>query len=742
MKRLAVLLVIGITLVLVGEAGGKQLDANKKVHPVPVSRLSEKIVIDGDVSEKAWQQVEPMELKYEVWPGENITPPVKSVVLITYDNDALYAAFRCYDPDPKAIRAHFTDRDGAWADDWIGLILDTFNDERRDYLLLINPFGVQMDNIESPDGGAEWDAIWESAARITEFGWSAEIRVPFSSLSFQRMKDGQIWGLDVVRSYPRVQRHHIGLFPRDRSNNCYMCQAVKIQGFEGVNPGRSLEIVPTLTSAKTDTRDTLPNGPMTNGGAKGQGGVSVRWGITPNINLNGTIKPDFSQVEADAMQLDINEPFALYYSEKRPFFMEAADFFNNTLGAVYTRTIREPSWGVKLSGKEGGNTIGSYIVRDDMTNLIIPGNQESSATTLTSPSTASVVRYKRDLGKSYTIGALVTDREGEGYFNRVGGIDGELRFTEKDRLSFQFLTSRTRYPEQVSAEFSQSRKTLSDNALDITYDHSTRTLSWYMSYQNIGEDFRADLGFMPRVNYRRALGGINYIWNGTPKDWYSTLMIDGRVLDDKDQQGNLLRRNYRGRFVFEGKLQSHAYIELNRTREAYASTQFDLNEVFLHTCMTPSSALQFVVNLRFGDRIDYANTRLGQRAQALVASELRFGQHIRVSPAYTYERMRVDQGWLYTADIRELNVAYHFNSRAFLRAILQKVNYSYSKTLYSDNRDPIDQSLASQYLFSYKLDPRTVLFIGYSDNYRGNQAYDLTQGSRSFFAKVGYAWNP
>jgi hypothetical protein len=207
----------------------------------------------------------------------------------------------------------------------------------------------------------------------------------------------------------------MGLFPRDRSNNCYMCQALKIKGFEGASPGRNIEINPTLIGARTDHRPDFPGGDFEKRDQDAEAGLTARWGMTPNLTLSLTANPDFSQVEADAMQLDINQPFALFFPERRPFFTEGTDFFGALKNIIYTRTIRDPSWGIKLTGKEGNHTIGAYALRDGVTNFIFPGSQGSSSASLDRSNMSSVFRYKLDLGSRYTVGLIATDREGKGF---------------------------------------------------------------------------------------------------------------------------------------------------------------------------------------------------------------------------------------------------------------------------------------------------------------------------------------
>jgi len=710
--------------------------------PYQITRASSVIKVDGVLDEEAWDNVWSMELKYEVRPGENIPPPVQTEVLITYNDKNVYFAFRAYDPHPKEIRAHLSDHDNIGNDDWVAMILDTFNDERRSFGFMVNPLGVQTDFVETESGdGGEWDAIWESAGKIFHWGYSVEMRIPFSSLRFQRASGDQIWGIDAIRRYPRKHRYHIGLFPRDRNNNCYLCQAIKIKGFEGVSPGRNLEITPTLTGVKTDEREDFPEGGFINRDKSLEAGVTARWGVTPNMTVATTINPDFSQVEADARQLDINEPFALFYSEKRPFFMEGSDYFSTTLNAVYTRTMREPIWGLKLTGKERGNTIGCYVVRDELTNLIFPGNQESRATSLDMPSTSSVFRFKRDIGSKYTLGALVTDREGDSYFNRVAGFDGDFRFTSKDNLKVQFLGSSTRYPDEVAADFDQKQGKFNDWAMDVTYIHKTRTLSYWGVFRKVGMDFRADLGFMPKVGYRGYLAGAEYTWNPGENSWYSSFELEGEYVHHQDQDGNLLDKQFTVMFTYEGEpRQSHSFIQAKRKREVYHNVVFDLNSIFFHHCMNPNGDSHIWLNVDIGHRVDYANIQLGNRVRIAPGIFYRFGRHLMVDFNHTFERMNVDAGRLFTANLSQATIAYQFNRRMFIRSIFQYVNYDYNIENYSYELDPRYEHLFTQILFSYKINPQTVFFLGYSDNYLGNQDINLTRSDRTFFMKIGYAW--
>jgi hypothetical protein len=726
---------------LVGPALGVLPIAALAAEPLRVPRIEAKPAVDGVLDEGLWQSALVVELPFEVAPGDNPPAPVRTEALITHDAENLYLGFRAYDPDPSKIRAHLSDRDNLGNDDWVGVTLDTFNDERRDYLFLVNPYGVQLDRIEMENSDpVGWDGIWESAARIHPWGWAAELRIPFKSLSFQSVGGEQVWGFDAIRGYPRQTWKQMGAFRRDRNTNCYMCQAIKIRGFEGIKPAHNLELDPTLTSLKTEVRDEMPDGELDSGETETDAGLTARWGVTPNLTLLGTLNPDFSQVEADALQLDVNEPFALQYEEKRPFFMEAADFFRTPLDLVYTRTIRDPAWGIKLTGKEGAHTVASYVTQDEITNLVFPGSEMSSAVSLDMRTLDSVVRYKRDFGSRTTLGLLATDREGDDYFNRVASFEGDVRLTDTDRVRALVMGSSTCYPDDVAASFGQPLGTFGDLAWEAVYSRDTRNFDAYVHVRDIGVDFRADQGFIPRVGYRGGEAGAEYEWIGEEGDWYTELDLGGLANTFDGPEGDLLLREAQVTFNYQGSLQSHVQLQATHQREGFRGQLFDQDEFLIHNCMQPSAWAGYWFTVRWGDRIDYANVRLGQRLRVNPGGELRLGPHVYLSLDATYERMTVDEGWLFTARIAQLTTAYQFNARSFVRAIVQHVDQDYNAELYNDGREAQPTRLFGQLLFSYKLNPRTVLFIGATDNRLGNEAYEPTTAERTIFAKVGYAW--
>ena len=440
------------------------------------------IEIDGRLDEGFWERAARIPIAYETRPAENQPAPVETEALIFYDTRYLYVGFRAKDPDPKAIRAHLSDRDTAWSDDFVGIVLDTFNDERRAVQFFANPLGVQMDMFNDDVNRREsesWDAIWDSAGRITEFGYEVEMAIPFHQLRFPAGRGDQVWGVDAVRFYPRGDRHRLASQPMDRNVSCYLCQISKMQGFNGISPGRNLEINPTLVSGAVEERADFPEGDFTDSGVDTEPGLTVSWGVTPNLSLAATLNPDFSQVEADVAQLDLNSQFTLFFPEKRPFFLEGADFFETRLNTVFTRNVSDPDWGVKLTGKQGKHGIGVFAAQDSITNLLFPGSQGSDADTFQFETSDTALRYRRDFGKSSALGGVFTSRTGGDYSSFLGGFDGRYRLNDKDTIEVQVLGSQTEYPLEIAEDYDQPEGEISDLAYQLRYSRNSRDWGWW-----------------------------------------------------------------------------------------------------------------------------------------------------------------------------------------------------------------------------------------------------------------------
>ncbi len=718
--------------------------AARETFKVPKARSE--IRVDGAVDEEAWAGALKVGLPYEIDPGENTPSPVRTECLVTYDDRYLHVAFRAYDPDPSAIQAHLSDRDNAFRDDFVGFIVDTFNDERRGFQMFVNPLGVQMDASRNDVGGGDqsedptWDAIWLSAGRITREGYEAEMAVPFTSLRFSRAEGDQVWNFVPLRSYPRSLRHQMSLRPLDRNRSCLFCQAAKIVGFAGITPGRNLELDPTLTSRNLEERDGVFGAPLEDRGITTLPGLSARWGVTPNLSLNAAVNPDFSQVEADTAQLTINTRFTLFYPEKRPFFLEGADFFVTPLNVIYTRTVADPSWGVKMTGKQGRHALGAAFGRDNRTNLIFPANQESDDTSLAQENAVGVLRYRLDVGRNSTLGVLATDRQGEGYTNRLYGADGHLRVSGVDTLRFQFLRSDTRYPDPVTLDFGQPGGDFTGSAYALRYLHEARNWFWLAAYDDLGRGFRADTGFIPRVDTRRAEGILERVKWGKPGAALTRGIVGLWGSRTEDHDGLLTDQDFGIHTVLLGPRQSFLFARVAARKEYFEGVTYDQTTEEFDSNIRPTGDFTLSLAGRFGDAVDYDNSRPGRlvRIRPGVLYDIGRGMHVQID--HTLERLTVAGGRLYEANLTQLRLVYQFSLRTFARAIVQRTGTRRDPSLYLNPVEPRDRDVLKQFLFSYKVNPQTLIYAGYSDTRTTEDYIDFTLKDRTLFVKLGYAW--
>ena len=714
----------------------------------PVARTDLQITVDGALDEPAWAEALVLNLDYEVQPGDNIPPPVRTELRVSYDDEHVYFGFRAFDPDPDRIRARYSDRDEAWSDDWVGVAIDTFNDQRRAYELLSNPLGVQMDAINDDvlsNYDDSWNAIWDSAGRITGAGYEVEMKVPFSQLRFAG-DDGQrkTWGFDAFRSYPRSDRHHIGLFPRDRGNNSYLSQTVKLIGLEEADPGSNLEIIPTLTATRVDARIDTPQSEWQSGSVDPELGATVRWGMTPNMSLNGAVNPDFSQVEADVLQLSINEQFDLFYPETRPFFLEGADYFNTPINLVHTRVVLDPAFAAKITGKNGRNTYGLFSAQDEITTVVFPGAESSSSETFPTRTQDTAGRYRFDFGRNSTAGVTYTDRRADdGYSNQVASLDTTLRFSEADRITASVGGSRTRYSEEMVATAGVSGDTFSDTLLRVNYGHTER--NWWVdaTHSDFGDGFRADLGYLPQIDFvENALTGAR-IWWGEEGDFHRRLAWGGLVAQRDRQAGGLLDERIETWVNLNGPRQSYMSIVLNMQNRVYEQAEFD-DQQFAHTVFEIQAAedLKLIFHQDYGDWIDFDNVRPATRTLVQPGLTWNGGRHFKLQVNHTYSALDVAGGRLFTVQAPDVRFIYQFNTRAFVRAILQYTDIERDPALYLDPVEPREQDLLTQFLFAYKVNPATAFYFGYADAHEGAEDLPLTQTTRSLFIKLGYAWMP
>ena len=523
-----------------------------------VPRFDRPPSIDGKLDDEVWTHAVRLKDFYQTQPGDNIAPSQPTEVLLGYDSKFLYVAFHCFD-DPTKVRANIAKRDDIFNDDYVGMLLDTFNDHRKAYEFDFNPLGIQQDGLwQDPIFNEDFnpDFVMESKGTLTSDGYTVEIAIPFKSLHYEAGKD-KLWGVHFYRRITRINNEFDSWMPIDRSYSGWMSQAGHITGLEGISTEHTLELIPSVTVSETGTRKQtltpaevnsglLDPGRFTNEPIKLDLGLTGKYALNPNITLDFAINPDFAQVEADQVVLTANQRFPIFFPEKRPFFLEGTDIFSTLVSAVNTRSIVDPDVAIKLSGKRGRNSFGILAASDNG-----PGNlsendrafiNESPSFILgeSNPSAADVasvqsrqaellhvrdknaligiVRVKRDVatGQSY-IGLLGTSYNFAGTNSQLGGFDGLFSLNRQTTFSWQVLGSTTVndffFPDTGTTRHAR------ENGLGYSFDYNRNGKHLVIDLSGIGRTqfFRTAVGFQTRVNYNREGLLVQYTTEPKPK---------------------------------------------------------------------------------------------------------------------------------------------------------------------------------------------------------------------------------
>ena len=711
-----------------------------------VPRLQGEIVIDGNPDDAAWAGALVQTIDYEIQPGDNLPAPVKTMVRIGYTEDALYLAYDAKDPDPSQIRANLRDRDTAFSDDWVGVFLDTFNDERRGYELIVNPFGVQSDLINDATTGnedASWDGLWSSAGRMTADGYQVEIRIPFSTLRFRNGDGPKQWGISLFRNYPRDKRHQLSSHRVPRESNCFVCEWPTYTGMAGVKQGRNIEVVPTLTMGKLQTRDHA-GGAWQSAETSIEPGVDVSWTPSPNMTLNATLNPDFSQVETDQLQLDFNSSFALYYEEKRPFFMEGADYFTTPLDVLYTRQIADPDFGLRVTGRSGGNAYGAIIARDATTQVLVPGVQRDGIAFLDQEANVAVARYRYDLNAETSVGAIGTFRKGNDYSNNVAGMDARWK-SDAHTVSAQFLHSQSEYPQEIVDIYAGelgADATPSGNAWQVDYEFGNRYWNFEANHVDVDPGFRADLGFMTQVGYDRSLVGGQRVWYRDGKSVHKISLYGDYDITHRFD-GELLERELEFQLAFQGKKQSQFGIAPLIRKRYWNGRLHDEHNINVYANYRPTGRLQLGTYINVGRLLDLVEGEVGQRALLGLWGNAAIGRGVNIEWEGNTQRMRRDGGIAFEATMMDVRMGWQFTPQQRLRLTLQGSEVLRNQSRYSREINETARNWAGQLVYSYKLNPRTALYAGATYGaFMDDDNLELFGNTRSVFLKLSYGWQP
>jgi hypothetical protein len=768
----------------------------EKTRPVNIPKFEAAPVIDGKLDEAVWKTAAVFKDFYQTHPGDNIAPSRDTKVMMGYDSKNIYLAVYAYD-EPDKIRSTIAQRDEIFDEDNFRFFFDTFNDQRRAYVIGFNPFGIQADGIMTEGNGTDFnvDIVMESKGQIVSDGWTVEARIPFKSLRYAAGK-GKVWGFNVWRNIDRFNDEVDSWMPVSRDKVGTLNQHGQITGFENIDTERTLEMIPSVTLLSSGRRvPTLPVSPtLTDPTLSDPGrfvttpvdtdwGLTLKFSITPNMTLDAAFNPDFAQVEADEPVITANQRFPIFFSEKRPFFLEGIDIFNTPILAVHTRAIVDPDYAFKITGKEGRTSFGLMLASDNA-----PGNYSDEERNdpellpgierfLDKNAYISVLRVKRDVGRESSLGFLATSYDFIEQHNKLAGFDGRFRLDKQTTLSFQALGSNSRrFFRDIEQETSVYR-TGNGAAYHLNFNHSKRHFGFNLNNNGRTSDYRSDVGFLFRTDTHT--NGANWFYNSEPKpkakliSWAifnnATISYDGQGRSQSADTFVDLGLNFTkqtGVNISGGKFYNRIFEEefgpkrMGTRRGAFfGAPERSVTGSSFSLGFYTSPSQKYSANASFGRTWNDFDFDFGAGPRyprvspaALAAPNARLdpgaANHAYVNLSFTYKPVaaleteveysrnqlkRRDTGrTVYVSNIYSAFAKYQFTRFIYTRAIF--------------DYDTLSSTVRGQYLFAWAPNPGTAFYFGYNDasNYNGYSPFTghpepgFRLQNRTFFIKASY----
>ncbi len=726
---------------------------------VTLRRTASPPAIDGRLDDSVWETATHVTDFVQIAPVEGAPGSEDTEVWMAYDNDHLYFAFYAHYSNPGIMRVNRADREEIRGDDRMSVLFDTFLDQQRAYQFEVNGYGVQSDSIVNADGSTgfsrssssssarrgggggsrgrssssvsgqfgirgddSWNALFDTAGRIVDDGWVAEMRIPFKSLRYPARGAGvdHRWGFQITRII-RGKSEAQSWSPISRGVAGQITQFGRLEGLSDLSASRNLEFLPEVTGFRTGSLDTA-DGVFADNDPEGAFGLGVKYGITPNLTADFTYNPDFSQIESDRPQVETNQRFALFYPEQRPFFLEGQEIFQTAtpLTLVHTRTIVDPLFGGKLTGKVGRSTVGVLVADDEAAGLLADpaGAQAGTA------SQTVIGRARYDLYTESYVGGIMTAREFGEDHNRVAGVDGRFRLGRNHRVNFLAMGSDT-----VDGEMGA----LSGPAIEADFSREGRNLSYSAAYSSIDPDFRTLTGFLPRVDLRQTSGNVGYRWwpessilTWGPSVTYLRLYDHAGVLQDEQIQG-MASFSFTNNISFTGMVNHdlERFQEVDFTKTGYGFYSGISSRLF---------SLFGGYNRGHGILYDEVNPYRGQSVSGNVNFRVQPTSRLRTELRTVFSSFVDPVGGAEIYDVKILRgrTTYQFTDRLLLRHILEHNTW--------------DLTVGNNVLMTYRINAGTVLFLGYDDRFRDGMKIDSVlfpmmayqRTNRAFFGKVSY----
>lgn len=753
---------------------------------VAIPRASDAhIVIDGRLDEPEWTRAAVLRGFSQYLPNDNRPADDSTTVLVWYSPTAMYVGIRAYQ-DSTSVHATLADRDKISGDDYVQILLDTYHDRQQSLVFGVNPLGVQADGviIDAPRQVAQTlspastgaytvdltpDYVYASKGHVTSWGYEVEVKIPFKSLRYQST-DPQDWGINVIRVV-QATGHTLTWTRVLQTRASFLGQGGVLTGLTGLRRGLVLDVTPEVTST---VRGAPASGGWTYSGGSPRAGTTVRWGVTSNLTFNGTIHPDFSQVEADVPQIQLDPRFALNYPEKRPFFLDGLELFQTPLQLIYTRRLVDPDGAAKFTGKVGSTTIAALSGID---------GTDGSAGGTDHPF-LNALRARQDLGGQNSAGLVYTDRTDGAGFNRVGALDARVLLGGAWALTAQGGASATRDSAAAAVRWGPIWRA------DLA--HAGRNFSLTVTSRGYGRHFESTSGFIARTNYAITTAVPSYTIIGAPGSWIESFNANVYLAAVWEQFRNFTagqapdtrQADFATGFTLRGgwqlglawSVESFGYpaflytdYRVERVRGTvvdtipFTGTPHLPNRDFAGSIQTPSFQNFSLVSSVLVGRDD-ENFFEWASAHLIIGNlDLIWRPTDRLRTELIYDHQQVnrpsDGSTVSLVRIPRLKVEYQLARPIFVRVIGQYTS-NHTDALRDDSRtngailirDPLTGTFARtqastvntfrlDWLFSYHPTPGTVAYVGYGSTLTEPTAFrfrDLARSADGFFVKLSY----
>lgn len=709
--------------------------------PVTVARAQQQLVpldvpvvhgqfprIDGDLSDSAWAQAARIPLRFQWFPEDASPPAVKTDCMIMATGNALLVGCTAFDPAPAQIVAIRRDRDAGDIDDGIAITIDPFGDGSEAFRFRVSASGVLSDAQLGRTTGtdAQWDAVWDGRSRRNADGYSVELSIPFAALRMPAVVRAQPTRLLIERLYPRRFAYGFAATPLDRNDICHTCQGIALTLPNTVRGGYGLLLQPTLVAAsQRDGSERVSQ--LDLGGA-------LRWQATPSTRISGTWNPDFSQVEADELDFEINRRFVLTFNERRPFFLEGREMLEGFGNLVFSRRIVDPQWGVRALNRGAEFSSAVFLTHEASDTRIVPGPYGSTLSVGAGGATTAVARVRFIEMRGLTIGSTITARDASLSRNVVGAIDTDWQFAGRHRMRLVMATSSSRY-DGIDSLDSKPRGAMAQ----ARYDLDGRVWGAELSLRAISPDFRADAGLLHRVNLWGPEAQLRRTFWGSSRGWYSiiTATAEGQYL--QTYEGRLVDGKAGAALRWQGPRQSSFGLELTHRNTAIDSLAYKFGQVGITAALRGYARWNGDLQVTLGGEPDVDNARLGGISAVRASVALMPHEALTVTGVARYEQLRADGTWVYRAAIGDLRLEVYPRLNSRIRLIAQ-----YSASDRNISGGIVDGPAHSarftfQALVSQRLGTRALAFIGYVGSGSLVEGASRWPAGRSIFGKV--AWD-